>query len=82
MKNIKVGDVFLFTSPTDIYHTQGYEYIVLKVMGKEEYVIITCDDKYKYYRCSYKMLKDDFVKVMNTKFLIRELFNSIAVYEN
>lgn len=80
MKNIKVGDVFLFTSPTDIYHTQGYEYIVLKVMGKEEYVIITCDDKYKYYRCSYKMLMDYFekVEIVSTSLqLMRELFCAI-----
>lgn len=79
MKNIKVGDTYCFTSPTDTYHTQGYDYIVLNVA--KEFITITCDDKEdERYGCSYQIFLDNFEKVEVVSTLLqlsRSLFDSI-----
>lgn len=83
-KEIKTGDSYRSLKTIRPFHTKGKSYIVLEAIPDDYGEIrMTCDVLEYEYRISPSLLKDDFVKVMNTKFfLIRELFNSIAVYEN
>lgn len=82
-KEIKTGDTYRSLKTNGPFHTKGKFYMVLEAIPDDYGEIrMTCNVLEYEYRITPSLLKDDYVKVMNTTFLIRELFNSIAVYEN
>jgi len=77
-KEIKTGDTYRSLKTSGPFHTKGKYYMVLEAIPDDYGEIrMTCDVLEYEYRIPPRLLKDNYVKVIDTVFLVRELFSSI-----